>query len=178
MSKILGLRRISMITKKISVFLTVLVLILFTTVICFRIVYEQKYTQEEYAELKQNYEIYENNLNYLKQEIKKGEEDIASLHEKRNELLAEIDFAKGKTVYFIKVEMSKTSYTLSISQHVSDAMNAVELEIPVDKDFYDSVTVGQSLSESFNSGSFLLKGKFSSHNVKIISKYSRERGIK
>lgn len=136
----------------------------------------QKYSKEDYEKLKADCEIYENNSRYYQQEVQARQNELSQISAQRTMMENEIKFAKGKVVYFLKVEISKSSFTLSISQHIADAANAVEWEIPVDKDFYDAVHVGQTLNESFNAGSFWMKGKFSSNNIKVIDKYTKDRG--
>jgi|JI10StandDraft_1071094.scaffolds.fasta_scaffold224992_4 hypothetical protein len=136
----------------------------------------QKYSKEDYEKLKADCEVYENNSRYYQQEVRARQNELSQVATQRAMMENEIKFAKGKLVYFLTVEISKSSFTLSISQHIADAANAVEWEIPVDKDFYDAVHVGQTLNESFNAGSFWMKGKFSSNNIKVIGKHTKDRG--
>ena len=50
-------------------------------------------------------------------------------------------------------------------------MNAVDFEIPVDKEFYDSVEEGQEIIDNFRFGSMVLYGSFGDWEMKVKKKY-------
>ena len=52
-------------------------------------------------------------------------------------------------------------------------MNAIEFEIPVDKDFYNSINVGDEIVDNFRAGSFIINGSFGSWNMKVKGKEIR-----
>lgn len=73
--------------------------------------------------------------------------------------------------YMCEFEISQTSLTLDIWQHVRDAANAFSIAIPVDKQFYNSVRKGQKLTSKDKTASFLLGGSFKTVNIYIKNKW-------
>ena len=53
-------------------------------------------------------------------------------------------------------------------------MNAVEFELPVDKEFFDSVSEGTELVDKFRFGSFVLYGSFGDWEMTVKEKEVRE----
>ena len=49
-------------------------------------------------------------------------------------------------------------------------MNAIEIEIPVKKEYYDRLSVGQDITNSFKWGSLIVNGDFSTLHMKVIGK--------
>lgn len=76
--------------------------------------------------------------------------------------------------YFVTLEFKKSSFSLSISKHVSNAMNAFQMQIPTDKEFYDACNINQEIESNFNQGSLLLKGEFSSYKITVVNKEVRK----
>ena len=72
--------------------------------------------------------------------------------------------------YVVTFKCSQSHLTLDLSTHLKDAMNKLEFEIPVDKDFYDRVRVGDKITDSFRMGSLIMKGSFGKWNVKVVGK--------
>lgn len=75
--------------------------------------------------------------------------------------------------YIVELEISQLHYTLSLSEHVKDAMNKFTIEIPVDKDFYNSVSIGETLDSEFRVGSMLLRGSYGKWKVRVVNKYTK-----
>ena len=75
-----------------------------------------------------------------------------------------------KPRYVVRFELSQSHFTLSIKQHIKDASNKVTFDVPVDKDYYDSVNVGQEIVDKFRTGSMHLYGSYGSWKVKVINK--------
>jgi len=88
------------------------------------------------------------------------------------ELIQKIDIIKsGKEPrYILKLKLKQSHLSLSISKHIKDAMNAIEFELPVDKDFYDSVSNGTEIIDQFRWGSLLLRGSMGDWKMTVISK--------
>ena len=107
------------------------------------------------------------------EDVAKLESEIAQLEAERDRLNEEIldtkidnDLAK----YVIAFNIKQTHFTLDIGEHLKDAMNDISIEIPVDKEYYDSVEVGDTIDDSFRVGSFIWKGSFGSWKVTVESK--------
>jgi len=83
-------------------------------------------------------------------------------------------YENGKTPqYFLKIKLKQSHFSLSIKKHIKDNMNTIEFEIPVDKDFYHSVSVGTQIVDEFRSGSFLLYGSIGDWKMTIEDKEIR-----
>lgn len=100
-------------------------------------------------------------------------EDVAKLEAERDQLNEEILNTKidnGLAKYVITFNIKQTHFTLDIGEHLKDAMNDISIEIPVDKEYYDSVEVGDTIDDSFQVGSFIWKGSFGNWKVTVESK--------
>ena len=103
-------------------------------------------------------------------------EDVAKMEAERDQLNEEILNTKidnGLAKYVITFNIKQTHFTLDIGEHLKDAMNDISIEIPVDKEYYDSVEVGDTIDDSFRVGSFIWKGSFGNWNVTVESKEIR-----
>jgi len=92
--------------------------------------------------------------------------------QKQEEQLKELGiYLDGDTPkYIIKIQLKQSHFSLSIKKHVKDAMNKIEFEMPVDKEFYDSIEIGDKLANNFRVGSLIMYSSWGSWNVKIIGK--------
>ena len=113
--------------------------------------------------------------------------DIQELQEQKNTLMSEVDSLKaektklqkeivdvkienGTAKYVLTVNIKQTHLTLDLSQHLKDAMNDISIQIPVDKEYYDSVNVGDVLDDSFRLGSFIFRGSWGNWEVTVQDK--------
>lgn len=74
-------------------------------------------------------------------------------------LFAMSAFADDMCVVTFKIKQS--TFTLSISEHLKNEANKQFLQIPVDCDFYKTLSVCQELHNEFKVGSFIFNGDFS-----------------
>ena len=107
------------------------------------------------------------------EDVAKLESEIAQLEAERDRLNEEnldtkIDNNLAK--YVITFNIKQTHFTLDIGEHLKDSMNDISIEIPVDKEYYDSVEVGDVINDSFRMGSFIWKGSFGNWKVTVESK--------
>lgn len=105
----------------------------------------------------------------LKERIKELHEEIRYLEEKKTSLKAENSIEE----YIITVEIRQKHYTLDFTEHIKDKINAIEIDIPVTKEFYDSVNVGDVLNDTFRMGSFIVHGSVGKWEITIINKEVR-----
>jgi hypothetical protein len=105
-------------------------------------------------------------------ELKALKEENAVLTEQLKALKSD-GFAKSPK-YILKIRLKQSHFSLSIKKHIKDAINAVEFELPVDKDFYDSVSVGTELVDKFRFGSFVLYGSFGDWKMTVKEKEVRK----
>ena len=107
------------------------------------------------------------------EDIAKLESEIAQLEAERDRLNEEILNTKidnGLAKYVITFNIKQSHFTLDLGEHLKDAMNDISIEIPVDKEYYDSVEVGDVIDDSFRMGSFIWKGSFGKWKVTVESK--------
>lgn len=99
------------------------------------------------------------------------QKEIVLLDEKLKELKI---YNSGRTPHYIlKIRLKQSRVSLDIGKHIKDGMNAIEFELPVDKDFYNSVSVGTKITDEFRTGSFILNGSFSSWDMTVKGKVVR-----
>ena len=107
------------------------------------------------------------------EDIAKIESEIAQLEAERDRLNEEILNTKidnGLAKYVITFNIKQAHFSLDLGEHLKDAMNDISIEIPVDKEYYDSVEVGDVIDDSFRMGSFIWKGSFGNWKVTVESK--------
>ena len=76
----------------------------------------------------------------------------------------------GSEKYVLTLEISQSHFTLDLDELLKDAANKLEIQIPVDKEYYDSVEIGDSIADSFRMGSLIFKGSFGKWKVTISNK--------
>ena len=107
------------------------------------------------------------------EDVAKLESEIVQLEAERDQLNEEILNTKidnGLAKYVITFNIKQTHFTLDLGEHLKDAMNDISIEIPVDKEYYDSVEIGDTIDDSFRVGSFIWKGSFGNWKVTVESK--------
>ncbi len=132
---------------------------------------QKTYTQTEVDQLNQlgktlSEQVKDKNkqLYQLNKILEEKNTDIA----KRN---AELDtLLKDERTYIIKLSFSTVTVTLDMWEHMKNAANAGEFEIPVDRNFYNNVKVGDNLVDVFKVGSFLRRGSFSGFEFYVTGK--------
>ncbi|MDL1980666.1 MAG: hypothetical protein LWX02_04180 [Deltaproteobacteria bacterium] len=72
--------------------------------------------------------------------------------------------------YILKFKLKQVRLSLNPLSHVRDKINTIEFELPVDKEFYDSIYVGDLIIDRFRAGSFILRGSFSNWRMSVINK--------
>lgn len=76
----------------------------------------------------------------------------------------------GNAKYILTINIRQTHFTLDIGQHLKDAMNDISIQIPVDKEYFDSLEIGDVIDDSFRMGSFIFKGSFGNWKVTVEDK--------
>lgn len=83
---------------------------------------------------------------------------------------SEIEIEPGETKYFITLNISQSHFTLELKQNFKDAMNDVDIEVMVDKDYYDSFEIGDSVNDDFRWGSFISSGSIGNWDITVSNK--------
>jgi hypothetical protein len=83
-------------------------------------------------------------------------------------------YQSGRTPkYVLGIKLEQSHFTLDITEHMKDAMNAIEFEIPVDKEYYNSLSVGEEIVDDFRVGSFLFNGSLGDWKMTVEHKHVR-----
>lgn len=121
-------------------------------------------TQEEQLDSK---------ISSIKTEICSLEEEKEQLEQEKQKLETEVSEKKvenGTAVYIVTINISQEHPVWDMENNIKDSMNDVDIDIPVNKEFYDSVEVGTVLNDSFRTGSFIISGSIGSWNIKVTDK--------
>lgn len=112
-------------------------------------------------------------IDSLKQEISGLQATKQSLESEISKLEDKISRKKeenGITKYVLTLKIKQSHFSLDISEHMKDSMNAMEIQIPVDREYYDSVEVGQNIADEFRMGSFVFRGTIGNFKVTVAEK--------
>ena len=77
--------------------------------------------------------------------------------------------------YIVEFEIKQSHFTLDISEHLKDSINKLTFEVPVDKDYYNKVYVGQEITDSFRMGSLVMKGSIGKWKIAVKNKYIKHK---
>ena len=113
------------------------------------------------------------NREYLNAEIDGLKDEISELENQRDLLKSEIVDIKvenGTAKYIITFNIKQNHFTLDLSEHMKDEMNDISIQIPVDKDYYDSVNIGDTITDDFRMGSLIMKGSFGNWDITVENK--------
>lgn len=124
--------------------------------------------------LKDKREVLTHEVKTLAADIKSKAESIEDLEEKLREL--KIYESGNSPVYILKIHLKQSHFSLDLGKHLKDAMNSMEFEIPVSKDFYHAVEQGTRIVDEFRVGSFLLHGSIGDWRMTVKNKYIRQPG--
>lgn len=130
------------------------------------------YTDEDKAKLQEECKVLVQQKKNLQTNVSKLYEDIDVLNSYIHDLQIKKSAyeAGGEIQYIVKFRIKQSTFTLDIFEHVKNGVNAIELELPVNKTFYDSVSVGTKISKSFKIGSLIFNGDFSKLNITVVGK--------
>ena len=112
-------------------------------------------------------------ISKLESRVAELQTEIAGLESEKKSLedgLTDLKVESGTAKYVLTINIRQTHFTLDISEHMKDAMNDLSIQIPVDKEYYDSVNVGDIIDDSFRMGSFVFKGSFGSWKITVTDK--------
>lgn len=143
------------------------ILILFTA-----IALTSCYTSEDQKRLQDECKSLKTQRDYLRHDIDMYSQNIYNLKQQVSDLNKErVALQSGRELkYIVKFKIKQGTFTLDISEHIKNAMNSIEIEIPVNKDFYNHLSIGQDITDSFKWGSLVVNGDFSTLHMKVIDK--------
>lgn len=118
-------------------------------------------------------EILNDNIAALERRVSELETEISNLETERDTIANEITDIKienGTAKYVITFNIKQSHFTLDLSQHLKDEMNEISIQIPVDKEYYDSVEVGDTIADDFRMGSLIMQGSFGNWDITVEDK--------
>ena len=109
----------------------------------------------------------------MSNEILQLQNQIDDLNHQKDKLETEVVDKKienGTAVYVVTINVTQSHPFWDIGSNIKDNMNDVDIDIPVSKEFYDSVNVGTVLDDSFRMGSFIMSGSYGSWDITVSDK--------
>ena len=70
----------------------------------------------------------------------------------------------------MKINISQSHLTLSVSEHLKDAMNDIDIYIEVSEEYYNKYNIGDTIADDFRVGSMIFKRSFGNWKVKVADK--------
>lgn len=114
-----------------------------------------------------------NKSNYTNMDYNQLNSKIEELKEEKSDLessIEEIRINNGTAKYVVTFHIKQTHFTLDIGEHIKDSMNDIEFDVMVDKEYYDSVSIGTVINDDFRVGSFVIHGSFGNWKVTVSDK--------
>lgn len=133
------------------------------------------------CEIKDNIDVLKSERDYIivqkereQDRLNSVRHEIQSINNKQNTLDSSIAYLEnlrsGNVRYIIRVKCKQSRFSLDLTAHAKDAMNAFEFELPVDAEFYKQVGIGTKIAEDFRAGSLILRGSFSDMEITVVGK--------
>lgn len=73
--------------------------------------------------------------------------------------------------YILSISVRQNHLSLDIGTHLKDVLNKTYFEIPVAKEFYEVIEVGDVINDSFRFGSLLTAGSVGEIEIRVENKY-------
>ena len=130
------------------------------------------YTNEDQVRLQEECKSLASEKQHLQGQVSALNGQISALSTEIHDLNAQKNFlVTGKEIkYIVKFKIKQGTFTLDIFEHAKNEMNSIEIEIPVNKDYYNKLTIGQDITDSFKWGSLIVNGDFSTLHMKVVGK--------
>lgn len=100
-------------------------------------------------------------LSAIRADYKRVEEELK---------IANIYLSGKEPKYILRLKLKQSHFSLDISKHIKDGMNAIEFEIAVDKEYYQAHQIGNQVIDKFRAGSAVLYGSFGNWKMTVVSK--------
>jgi len=130
------------------------------------------YTSEDQKQLQSECRALTAKKEYLQRDVNHYSEKIATLQSQINDLNTEkrIINSGREPKYIVKFRIKQGTFTLDIFEHIKNEVNAIDIEVPVDKEFYNRLSVGQDITNAFKYGSLIFNGDFSTLHMRVTGK--------
>lgn len=138
----------------------------------FAVIFTACYTDDDKARLQAECKALVQQKENLQSTVSRLNDNVSYLSSQVRDLqIQKYAYETGREIkYIVKFRIKQSTFTLDIGEHIKNGMNAIELELPVSKSFYDKVSVGTEISKSFKMGSLLFNGDFSNLHMTVTGK--------
>lgn len=109
----------------------------------------------------------------LSEDIKQLKSEISVLEKEKASLEKEVvktKIEKGVAKYVVTINIKQKHTIFDFENNIKDEMNAISIQIPTDKEYYDSVKVGDVIDDSFRMGSLVVSGSIGSWDITVEDK--------
>ena len=109
----------------------------------------------------------------LSEDIKLLKSEISDLEKQKETLEKEViktKVEKGVAKYVVTINIKQEHPFWDFENNMKDEMNDISIQIPVDKEYYDSLEIGDVIDDSFRIGSLVMKGSFGKWEVTVEDK--------
>ena len=109
----------------------------------------------------------------LNEDIKQLKYEISELDKEKETLekkVVKTKIEKGVEKYVVTINIKQEHFILDFENNIKDEMNDISIQIPVDKEYYDSLEIGDVIDDSFRIGSLVMKGSFGKWEVTVEDK--------
>lgn len=99
--------------------------------------------------------------------------EIANLHRDKSalmEAISDIRIEHDLARYIVTLHIGQSHTFWDYANNIKDSMNAIEIQIPVDKEFFDSVEIGTVINDDLRIGSLIMSGSVGSWDIRISDK--------
>lgn len=113
------------------------------------------------------------NIVKLEKMVSELEDDVHNLEAQKKMLeneIRDIKIQSNTAKYIVTLNIKQSHFTLDLGQHLKDEMNDISIQIPVDKEYFDSVNVGDTIADDFRMGSLIFKGSFGNWKITVQAK--------
>lgn len=130
------------------------------------------YTSEDQKRLQQECKDLQIQKTNLQNQIDLNTKNVYNLRQQVADLTREKSALQSgrEPKYIVKFKIKQGTFTLDIFEHIKNEMNAIEVEVPVHKDFYNRLSIDQDITDSFKWGSLVMDGDFSSLHMRVVGK--------
>lgn len=109
----------------------------------------------------------------LSEDIKQLKSEISDLKKQKETLekeVVETKVEKGVAKYVVTINIKQDHVFWDFENNIKDEMNDISIQVPVDKEYYDSLEIGDVIDDSFRIGSLVMKGSFGKWEVTVEDK--------
>lgn len=143
--------------------------IIFAAIAC---LFTACYTDEDQKRLQEDCVTLQHQKQYLNGQVTDLNNRVSTLNQKVSELNSEQRALQGghEPRYIVKFKIKQGTFTLDIFEHIKNEMNSIEIEVPVCREYYNRLSVGQDLTDAFKWGSLVMDGDFSTLHMRVVGK--------